>query len=227
MEIAKAFSPKVLRIASNAAAKVVKQNKNLVEYDDVVSECWQWVAENFDRVNDWIDNGGRHGQNKLSLTLYRIGRKYAIKERAARSGLSLSDYYWYTPAIVEEILPDVFDYDDWTGGQAPQGDKVKGKTQPSEGGNRMAMIIDVANAYRSLNEEDQALLQDRYANGGIDINVLAARAEVTADGMRKRINRIISKMVERLGGEPPFWSVGRKQKSNAHAQHDAKENYSE
>lgn len=223
MEVSDVFTPKVLRIASNAANKVVKQNKYMVEYDDVVSECWSWIAGNKSRVSEWIDSGGRHGQNKLALTLYRVGRKYAIKERAAKIGISTSDYYWYTPAVVEEILPDIFEYEDWVQSGHDQGEKVKGRSQPSEGGNRTAMMIDVATAYRSLSEDDQAILRDRYSAGGVDIDVLAARLEITSDGVRKRINRILDKMVERLGGEPPFWQAGRKAKSNAHAQHDTKE----
>lgn len=223
MEVNDVFTPKVLRIASNAANKVVKQNKYLVEYDDVVSECWGWIAGNKDRVAEWIDSGGRHGQNKLSLTLYRVGRKYAIKERAAKIGVSVSDYYWYTPAIIEEVLPDIFDYEDWVLAGHQSDEKVKGKSQPSEGGNRTAMMIDVATAYNTLSEDDQALLRDRYAAGGVDIDVLAARMEITNDGVRKRINRVLDKMVERLGGEPPFWQTGRQSKTNAHAQHDLRE----
>lgn len=227
MEVNDVFTPKVLRIASNAANKVVKQNRFVVEYDDVVSECWQWVAENKERVVEWIEDGGRHGQNKLSLTLYRVGRKYAIKERAARSGVSVADFYWYTPAVVEELLPDIFEYEDWVQSGNSGEEKVKGRSQPSEGGNRTAMLIDVAAAYRTLSDEDKDLLRDRYGDGGVDVDVLAARMEITADGVRKKINRVVEKMVERLGGEPPFWQTGRRSKTNAHAQHDNREGYAE
>lgn len=227
MEVSDVFTPKVLRIASNSANKVVKQARYAIDYDDVVSECWQWIAENKKIVSDWVNEGGRHGQNKLALSLYRVGRKYAIKERAERTGLQVSDYYWYTTAVVEEILPDIFDYEDWFTSGNDQTEKVKGKSQPSEGGNRTAMLIDVATAYRSLSEDDQAFLRDRYGEGGVDVSVLASRYEVTQDAIRKKINRILEKMVDRLGGEPPFWQAGRKAKSNAHAQHDNREDYAD
>ena len=37
-------------------------------------------------------------------------------------------------------------------------------------------------------------------------DVIAARLEITTDALRKRVDRLVMKMVERLGGEPPWVS---------------------
>ena len=53
-------------------------------------------------------------------------------------------------------------------------------------------------------KEDQAFLEDFYRDGGVSADVLAASLEVTERTVRRRDDRIMEKLVERLGGEPPW-----------------------
>ena len=67
------------------------------------------------------------------------------------------------------------------------------------------MLVDVAFAVSSLPKEDQDLLRDRYCDGGAYLDAIASKLEETPDAVRKRIDRILNKLVEKLGGDPPFW----------------------
>jgi len=47
-------------------------------------------------------------------------------------------------------------------------------------------------------------LCDMYRDGGLPVDVMAAQWEVTERTIKRREERVLDKMVERLGGEPPW-----------------------
>lgn len=195
------FNERVMRAASRQAHKIVVQSRYYVSQSDVMSELYVWLLSNRAKVLGWLQEE-QHGLNKLNLSLYRAGLRYVVKERVQRTGCKPGDFYWYSPAVVTELLPDVWDYQDW--GKGPVLEHTRGRMAPSEGGNRQAMMIDVASAVASLEEHERALLKARYSDGGVPMDTLAASLECSEDALRKRIERLVRKVVARLGGEPPW-----------------------
>ena len=214
------FEEKVLRACRRNANRVAKVNRNYTTSDDVMGELFLWVASNKNKVSTWMDEGHK-GMAKLNTALFRTGHRYVNKERAEAIGGQLSDMYWYTVPVIEELLDDVWRYIDWL--PSPTIERERGQSSPSEGNNRTAMMIDVATALAQLPKDDQELLRDRYADGGAYIDALAAKLDMTPDGVRKRIDRILKKLVDKLGGEPPFWGGGRKAKSNQAALNETRD----
>ena len=212
------FDDKTMRACSRAAKRVAVVNKRYVEYGDVLGELYVWVAKNARYVLEWREQGV-HGDNKLRKALFRAGHGYASRERARRTGAQMGDFFWYTPAVIEDLLPDVWNYSMWDGSNQIEADMPRGKSKPGEGGNRRAMMIDLAYAINTLPVDEQRILKDRYCvSPDLSTEVLAHRYNLTADGFRKRVDRIIGKLVDRLGGEPPFWPNSRRAQSNASAQ---------
>lgn len=211
------FDDRIMRACRRAAQKVARTNKNYVETADVQSELYVWVMKHRQAVADWLEQG-QYGMNKLNVALFRAGHRYASKERARLTGSQLGDFYWYTPGVLEELLPDVWNINDWT--LTASGDATRTRRDPAEGGNRLAMLIDVAWAVSTLSKDDQAVLRDLYKDGGCYLDVIAAKLQITEDGARKHVHRILDRLVERLGGEPPFYGGGRRAKSNAQARSD-------
>lgn len=215
---AELFDEKVMRACAKAARRVHVVNKRYVELGDVLQEMYIWVAKNAKYVNEWREQG-QHGTNKLGVALYRAGHSYVAHERARATGSSMSDFFWYTPAVLEDLLPDVWEYSSWEASNQVEADMPRNKAKPGEGGNRRAMMIDVSYAIGTLPAEDQRLLRDRfYEHPDMSSEILGQQWNLTADGLRKRIDRILAKLVDRLGGEPPFWQGRRKVQSNAAAQ---------
>lgn len=207
------FDEQVLRACRRAAQRVSRINKRYVEIGDVQSELYVWVAKHSQAVTDWLEQGS-YGMNKLNVALFRAGHRYASKERARLTGCQLSDFYWYTPGAIEELLPEVWQVSNWV--LAASGEQGRSHRDPAEGGNRLAMLIDVAWAVSTLAADEQQILRDRY-EAGLYFDAIAAQLGLTDEGARKRVERLLDKLVERLGGEPPFWGGGRRAKSNAQA----------
>jgi DNA-binding NarL/FixJ family response regulator len=66
------------------------------------------------------------------------------------------------------------------------------------------MLVDVKFALDSLTEEDQELLQARFADGGMDVQILAATYQAHESTIRRRVRNALRKLSDKLGGEPPW-----------------------
>jgi DNA-directed RNA polymerase sigma subunit (sigma70/sigma32) len=78
--------------------------------------------------------------------------------------------------------------------------------------NREAMLSDVSFGLKKLNEQDNLLLNRRFADGGMDVDALALEYSVSDEAIRKRVSRALTKLQDRLGGEQPQWNNRRYRK---------------
>ena len=198
-----AITPDDLKIARQGAMSAYRSGRGIVTSEDLVGEANLWMVKHLDKVVHWRTQG-KHGQNKLRNACRQRCLTIIAQERKKRSGLQPGDIFYYTPAMIRELLPDIWEVDDWAHSSTGAHDEPRGPSRPSEGNNRLAMVADVRSAYFSLSKKDQAFLEDFYRDGGITSDIMAARLEVTERTVRRRDNRIMEKMVERLGGEPPW-----------------------
>jgi hypothetical protein len=197
------ISDSELRLASQGAKSAFRSGRGLVEYNDLVGEAHLWIVENYEKVEQWRDEG-RHGQNKLRNACRQRCLTVIARERRKRSNLQPGDVFYYTPQMIREILPNIWDEDDWVTGQQVGSGEIRTPSRPAEGNNRLAMIVDVRTAFFNLNNNDQNLLSDMYKDGGLPLDVVATQWEVTERTIKRREERVLDKMVERLGGEPPW-----------------------
>jgi RNA polymerase sigma factor (sigma-70 family) len=196
------FTDTEMRIATGVARRIVRTQRHLVEFEDVRQECFLWMVSNPDRVTRWRDEG-KAGKSKLGTALYRAGMRYALKERVRSTGTQPGDHAFYSEAVLHELLSNVFDYENW-GLESHEETEGKGTSRPSEGNTRLAMLVDVKWALEGLSQDDQNLLRDRFADGGMDVQVMAATMQVSDTTVRRRIKNTLRKLADRLGGEPPW-----------------------
>jgi len=195
--------PQDMRIAKQGALSAYRSGRGLVAAEDMIGEGNLWMVKHLDKVVHWRTQG-KHGQNKLRHAVRQRCLTIIAKERRRRSGLQPGDIFYYTPAMIRELLPDIWDEDDWVSGNTNNAEEIRNPSRPSEGNNRLAMVADVRSSFYTLSQADQSLLEDFYRDGGVTIDIMAARLEVTERTVRRRDDRIMEKMVERLGGEPPW-----------------------
>jgi len=192
---------KLARTASRYSAKI---NKNAVSIDDIFQHLILWSLEHWHKIDEW--NEQESLPFKLRRTFANEAQKFVTKERAYKSRVSTNDFFYYTPAILHELLRDVWDYEGWLDAPDLSNEFVSKSGKPSEGNNRMALLSDVANGLHGLNEQDKNLLRQRVVY------------EMSEEALRKRVHRAIKKLQDRLGGEPPIWTNRRRVvKSNAQA----------
>jgi hypothetical protein len=201
----------VYKVARLSAGRCVRIHRNLVTSDDVFQHLSLWAVEHWHKIEEW------EGQDSLVFKLKRTfnneSQKYAAKERAHRTKSTPSDAFYYTHEILQELLKDVWRYDQWVQSAAPSdGEFVSNSSKPSEGMNREAMLSDVSYALEKLNEQDRSLLERRFDGGGTDFDVLAVEYSISEEALRKRVSRALSKLQDRLGGEQPQWNNRRYRK---------------
>lgn len=210
------WSEPVLRAVASAARRVAKQHNQYVEYEDLQSEGYVWVGAHADKVIELVE--GKHF-GWLDRDLYRHMHKYAMRQRYLKDGTKPGDYYLYSPAVLTELLPEAVigmpaeaSPSDLTG--------VRANKPISERGDKAAMLADVQQAWLALDADDRTLLMLKFlTNGGATDQDVGALLGLPQQTVNYRINRVLVRMAEYLGGEP---APRRKAISNARAQYETR-----
>ena len=78
---------------------------------------------------------------------------------------------------------------------------------PSEGGNLQAMMIEINLAFNKLAKEDKQVLFLRYAES-MDYEAIGKELDLgTEDAVRMRNNRIVRRLIQKIGGFKPFYDT--------------------
>jgi hypothetical protein len=197
----------VYKVARLSATRCVRIHRNLVTADDVFQHLNLWALEHWHKIEEWEEQESLIF--KLKRTFNNESQKFAAKERAYKTKSVPSDAFYYTHEILQELLKDVWAYESWTASSTPRDEFISTSSKPSEGMNREAMLSDVAFGLKKLNEQDNLLLNRRFADGGMDVDALAVEYSVSDEAIRKRVSRALTKLQERLGGEQPQWNNRR------------------
>ena len=190
-----------IKLAKQGAQGAYRAGRGLIDLGDLIGESNMWMVENYRKVVTWRDEG-RHGHNKLRQACRQRCLTVIAKERKKRSGLKGGDIFFYNTQMVRELIADIFDVDDWTTSGVDNGE-LRGKSVPSEGGNKLAMVVDVRGAFYSLTVDDRAVIESLYRDGE-SFTQVAVTLDVAERTVRRKEERILEKIVERLGGESPF-----------------------
>lgn len=192
-----------MRVAGGVARRIVRIQHGLIDYDDVRSECLMWLVTHPDRVERWRDEG-KVGKSKLGTALYRAGMRWATRERATYTKTHVSDHAFYSEALLMEILPSIYDYDDWVLDAHDDDTQGRRPSRPGEGNTRLAMLVDVKHAVAGLTTNDQELLFERFGPPAMSVERMAMVRECHETTMRRHIRNTLRKLADRLGGEPPW-----------------------
>lgn len=204
-----------LKGARSAARRVHQQSRGLLEYDDLVAIGYEWIIRHKAKVAEWSDKETHpSGWKAMGKSMLRAMSREVAKERARRSGGTTGDAFYYTPAIVNDVLPDIWALDDRLPSRQAPSDQIRGRAAPSEGGNREAVLADVAAAVARLHTDERALLQARfYAH--LTIAEVAKVHGISEDTVERKLRNITRTVIDYLGGETP-WQT-RRPRSTSHA----------
>ena len=206
------INPDIFEIVPSVAYAVHQQYKQWVERDDLKQECMQWALVRTEYINSQLNiedtNTRRHNEQKLAWQMKRVAERYARKEKSIKSGYHTSDEAYYQTGTLAQLLPFVIAsvLDGTVLEQAQEMIKdgqPKGSSSPAEGGNLLAMLIDIKNCYEELNEEDRKILMLRY-HENLKLEAIGEILGCHYSTADRRCDRALRRLNAELGGPSPY-----------------------
>jgi len=171
--------------------------------EDFRQEFIAWMLDNEDWLagkREEIEDPEEFGKF-LARCLRNEGADYMVDIRDQAGGQPRRGAYWYTTNELKFLLPNMFDPEKWH--EPPQSDGGgRGRGIPSEGGNWIATLADVASAFEKLNADDQDLLR-KFHEYGYRNKDMAEADGITEASMSYRHSAVLKRLLKHLGGPKP------------------------
>ena len=176
--------------------------------EDLAQEARIWVTSHPKRMEHWFnDESPKRGWVRMSRTLEKCMTKYARTEKAAREGYDPDDEYFYAMAMLDLVLPALWDEDlRRSGPSRDDGDesRVSTRKDPAEGSSWPAMVVDVDKAVNAagLSFDQWEMLRLKYRDGATYADIGRAFG-VSQSTAHERMKRTLRKIQRQLGGAKP------------------------
>ena len=206
------INPSIYDIVPSIAYSVSQRYGKFVERDDIKQECYNWALTRAAYINEQLGEPDtekrRHNEQKIAWQMLRVAERYARKEKAARSGYQTGDEAYYERATLAQLLPFVIAsvIDGTVLEQAQEMVKdgqPRGSSSPAEGGNLLAILLDIKKGYLKLDTEEQQLLIWRY-HESLTLSQMAAILECAVSTADRRCINALRALQKNLGGETPW-----------------------
>jgi DNA-directed RNA polymerase specialized sigma24 family protein len=189
-----------------AAAQVARRFRGYITYADLAQEGILWVLRHPKTVANRLEDG-RRGDYRLTAQLARYMEKKARAEKAATLRYDPADEAFYQRSFVETLLPGVWDSeflikppDDLTASE-PHARKA----DPAETSNWMVSVMDIREAWRRANLDENVRLALAYRYGdGLRISQIAELLEVADSTVQHYLTKGVNALIKQLGGAAPY-----------------------
>ena len=204
--------PSIFEIAPSVAYAVHRQFKQWVERDDVKQECLQWAMARAGWINSQLNvednNERKHNEQKIAWQMSRSAERYCRKEKATKSGYQLADEAFYQTAMLGQLLPFVIAsvIDGTVLEQAQEmirDGQPKGSSSPAEGGNLLAMLLDIKKCYIKLEDDDKHILMLRY-HENLTLERIGEVLGCHRSSADRRCQHALRELNNLLGGTSPY-----------------------
>jgi DNA-directed RNA polymerase specialized sigma24 family protein len=180
----------------------------MVELEDIKQALYEWFPMHANNLSDWEELDKKDAKNLIYRSLRNRAIDYCQYWKAKSIGYDVSDLYYYEPDLVEALLPPVL-RGEWGVTHKLNLGRPGRPSAPSEGGNLQAMMVEVDNAYRKLNDQDKRLLFLRYAESMEFADIATELDGNSSDAVRMRATRAVRKLINKIGGFRPYQDVDR------------------
>lgn len=208
------FQPMIKGVARSVSS----QFPPYVTAEDTEQHLYLWLYNKRASVLQTVEDSPNEWEAKIASTMRKVAFDYCAQEKASVEGYSIEDLYRYSLHKIKSLLPDVFNYEDWqTFGMRGDGQPVA-KGQANQTGDRMAELVDVKSALKSLPEETRELLFLVHVLNYTTEN-LAEHFDISHEAAKKRSARAYGAVQRELGrrdsDEQPSPAGRRTVRSNA------------
>jgi RNA polymerase sigma factor (sigma-70 family) len=208
----KELHPTVKDLVSAVAGSIARRFKGWVERDDLKQELYLWFIGRQDQYTDQLNEENKekreHNERRLAYQMRRIAEKYARKEKARKAGYHITDEVFYDTATIARLMPSILQsvIEGTVLEQAQDlinDGQPRKQPAPSEGGNLLAILIDVKKSYLKLKEEDKTILRMRYYDNNT-LQEIAQYLEVAVSTADRRCTSALRRLQDKLGGDTPW-----------------------
>lgn len=178
-------------------------SKFKIDTNDIRQVLYQWFVEHPNKLNTWEAIGEKDAKNLIYRSLRNQALDYCQAWKAKTGGYETSDLFFYQADMIEALLPSVLRGEINLAHKLNLGGTAR-PSAPSEGGNLMAMMIEIDAGFWKLSKDDRKLLFLRYSES-MDFQAIADEMKLPSeDTARMRNKRAIKKLINRIGGFKPF-----------------------
>ncbi len=199
-------------IVFSVARTIFSRYRNFVEREDVVQECWSWYysrAEHFNQLLSEENTVQRViNEKRMAWQMKRHAERYARKEKATKSGYKVGDESFYDTVVIGQLLPHVISsIVDETVLEAAQNlindGQPRKQAAPAEGGNLLAILIDIKKAYLALDIKDKDILIKRY-HENLTLEEMGQYLGCSTSTADRKSTGALRRLQNNLGGESPW-----------------------
>jgi RNA polymerase sigma factor (sigma-70 family) len=204
--------PTLYNLVPSVSYVISRKFKGWVETDDIKQECYLWAigrGQQFtDLLNEPEPNKREQNEKRIAWQMRRMGERFARKQKAAKAGYHTSDEAYYDTTTIAQLIPfviaSVVDGTVLEQAQEMINDGTPRKqSTPAEGGNLLAVLIDIKKAFIKLEQEDKTILQMRY-HDNFTLQQIAQYLECATSTADRRCTSALRRLQDKLGGESPW-----------------------
>lgn len=204
--------PTFFDLAPSVAGTIYRRYRQWVEREDVIQECYAWAMSRADHYSELLNEENTLqrtiNEKRIAWQMRRHAERYARKEKAKKSGYQIGDESFYDTVILGQLLPHVIaSVVDGTVLEQAQNlindGQPRKPSAPAEGGNLLAILIDIKKAYLALDVADKDILIKRY-HENLTLEELGEYLQCATSTADRRVQNAIRKLQNLLGGESPW-----------------------
>lgn len=194
------------------ANSIARKFKGWVEKADLKQELYLWAlgrqTQYLDQLNEENKEKREYSVSRIAFQMRRIAEKYARREKARKAGYHPSDEAFYDTATIAQLMPHIITsvIEGTVLEQAQElinDGQPRKQSTPAEGGNLLAILIDVKKSYLKLEEDDKVLLRMRYYDNNT-LQEIAQFLECAVSTADRRCTSALRRLQDLLGGDTPW-----------------------
>jgi len=211
-----------------SVAREYHRKFDMCDMVDIKQSLYEWFLEHPNKLASWEILSKKETKNLIYRSLRNQAFDYCQSWKAKTLGYEKDDLFYYTPEMVENLLPTMLRDEEID--RMPVlnlGKTGGGHGTPAESGNMDTMIADVSRGYGRLNNEDKKAVFMRFALS-FGFAEIAARMDLaTEDAARMRVKRAVKHIVVKIGAFKPRIEPDDLPQDNTSDAADAPEVYAE
>ncbi|MBU6346870.1 MAG: hypothetical protein KGR70_16615 [Cyanobacteria bacterium REEB494] len=205
--------PTLYELVPSVAYVISKRFKGWVDPQDIKQECYLWAISRGEQFAKLLEepepNKREQNERRIAYQMQRMAERFARKEKARKAGYKTSDEIFYDTTTIAKLIPyiiaSVVEGTVLEQAQEMINDGTPRKqSTPAEGGNLLAILIDIKRAYLKLEQEDKTILQMRY-HDNFTLQQIAQYLECATSTADRRSISALRRLQDKLGGQTP-WS---------------------